>query len=172
MIVTMRMPAGQTSVQYGALSIHANPDGTFGVPKYAVPELVAAGCAIVTEGVGDVNVRAELEAATAAELMSIYLPSVGIEAGYAEAHARALAAFDATAKPQTLTSTQFLSRFTDAERSSVFTAAMGSPQMLQFVVTAAAATRIDLTDPAVQGGVNSLVGTILTADRAAAILDH
>jgi len=54
----------------------------------------------------------------------------------------------------------------------VFTAAMGSPQMLQFVVTAAAATRIDLTDPAVQGGVNSLVGTILTADRAAAILDH
>ena len=172
MIVTLRMPAGQTSVAYGALFIHAGPGGTFGVPRFAVPDLVAAGCAIVTEGADAIDVRAELEAATAGELLGYYLPSVGSEAGHAEAHARALAAFDTTAKPQSLTSTQFLSRFTDAERSSVFTAAMGSPQMLQFVVTAAAATRIDLTDPAVAAGVNSLVGTILTADRAAAILDH
>ncbi len=75
-------------------------------------------------------------------------------------------------KPQVLSSTEFFNRFTTDERTAIFSAAQASPQMLQFVVTAAAATSIDLTDPSVQGGVNSLIGTILTAPRASAILDH
>lgn len=76
------------------------------------------------------------------------------------------------AKLQALTSTQFFNRFTLGERAAIFGAARADPQMLQFVVTAAAAGAIDLADISVQTGVRSLVGTLLTAPRAAAILDH
>lgn len=76
-------------------------------------------------------------------------------------------------KPQQITATAFLNRFTDAERAALATAAQSNPQMLLLLITCAAAGTIDLTDPAVQGGINGLVpGVLATTARASAILDH
>jgi hypothetical protein len=76
-------------------------------------------------------------------------------------------------KPQQITSTAFLNRFTDQERGALYTAAMSNPQMLGLLITCAAAGTIDLTDDGVQAGINGLVpGVLATTARASAILDH
>jgi hypothetical protein len=71
-------------------------------------------------------------------------------------------------KPQKITATQFLNRIPPA----VLPVLWGSPQTGIMLITLAAASMIDLTDPAVQGGINALVPSVLTAAQAAAILDH
>ena len=79
-------------------------------------------------------------------------------------------AFNAmVAKPvTTITPTQFLNRIPPA----VLPVLWANPQTGIMLLTLAAATSIDLTDPAVQGGINALVPGILTPQQAAAILDH
>lgn len=69
-----------------------------------------------------------------------------------------------------LMATAFLNRITPQEQAALASAAMTQPQMLLWLINMAAATSIDLTDPAVQAGVNGLVPTVLTSARAAAIL--
>lgn len=71
-------------------------------------------------------------------------------------------------KPQQITATQFLNRIPPA----VLPVLWSTPQTGVLLITLAAANMIDLTDPAVQAGINGLVPGILTADQAAAILDH
>lgn len=71
-------------------------------------------------------------------------------------------------KPQQITATQFLNRIPQA----VLPVLYGNPQTGVMLITLAAAQMIDLTDPAVQGGINGLVPGILTTAQAAAILDH
>jgi hypothetical protein len=79
----------------------------------------------------------------------------------------------AEAKPQIITSTAFLNRFTNDERTALSGAAMSNPQMLLLLITLAAAGNVDLGDPSVQAGVNGLVpGVLATPTRAAEILDH
>jgi hypothetical protein len=79
-----------------------------------------------------------------------------------------LAAFLAPGKPQRVSSTQFLNRLPQ----SVLPGLASNPQTLIMLITLAAAGDIDLTDPAVQGGINALVPSVLTAAQAAAVLDH
>lgn len=71
-------------------------------------------------------------------------------------------------KAQQITATQFLNRIPP----TVLPVLWGNAQTGIMLITLAAATMIDLTDPSVQGGINSLVPNILTAAQAAAILDH
>jgi hypothetical protein len=71
-------------------------------------------------------------------------------------------------KPQSITATAFLNRIPPA----VLPVLWGQPATGIMLITLAAASMIDLTDPAVQGGINNLVPTVLTAAQAAAILDH
>jgi hypothetical protein len=71
-------------------------------------------------------------------------------------------------KPQSITATQFLNRIPPA----VLPVLWGNPQTGIMLLTLAAANMIDLTDPQVQGGINALVPSVLTAAQAAAILDH
>jgi hypothetical protein len=82
------------------------------------------------------------------------------------------AAFDGTnftaAKPQQITATQFLNRIPPA----VLPVLWSTPQTGILLLTLAAASMIDLTDPNVQAGINGLVPSILTSAQAAAILDH
>jgi hypothetical protein len=78
----------------------------------------------------------------------------------------------AVTKPQSIPATAFLNRFSLTAKTMLFAAAGRDPNMLQLVVTAAAAGIINLADPDVQAGVNSLVPAILTAPEAAIILDH
>jgi hypothetical protein len=79
-----------------------------------------------------------------------------------------IAAFLAPAKPQQITPTQFLNRLPPA----VLPVLWGNPQTGIMLITLAAANMIDLTDPQVQGGINALVPSVLTAAQAAAVLDH
>jgi hypothetical protein len=79
-----------------------------------------------------------------------------------------IAAFMAPAKPQRISSTQFLNRLPPA----VLPGLASSPQTLVMLITLAAAGDIDLTDPAVAAGINALVPSVLTAAQAAAIMDH
>jgi hypothetical protein len=72
------------------------------------------------------------------------------------------------AKPQTLTPAQFLNRFPPA----VIGALAANPATLPLLINLAAASVIVLSDPAVQGGINSVVPAFLTAAQAATILDH
>jgi hypothetical protein len=74
----------------------------------------------------------------------------------------------ATAKPQRITSTQFLARLPQ----TVLPTLAASPSTLVLLITLAAAGDIDLADPEVSGGINSLVPSLLTAAQAAAVLDH
>jgi hypothetical protein len=71
-------------------------------------------------------------------------------------------------KPQSITATAFLNRIPP----DVLPVLWGSPQTGIMLITLAAASMIDLTDPAVQGGINNLVPSVLTAAQAEAILDH
>lgn len=71
-------------------------------------------------------------------------------------------------KPQQITATQFLNRIPPA----VLPVLYDSSQTGVMLITLAAAQMIDLTDPAVQAGINALVPGILTTAQAAAILDH
>lgn len=71
-------------------------------------------------------------------------------------------------KPQSITATQFLNRIPQ----QILPVLYSNPQTGVMLITLAAAQMIDLTDPQVQGGINALVPDILTADQAAAILDH
>jgi hypothetical protein len=71
-------------------------------------------------------------------------------------------------KPQQITSSQFINRIPPA----VLPVLWGNPQTGIMLIKLAAAGVIDLTDPEVQGGINALVPGTLTADQAAAILDH
>lgn len=66
--VQMSMPPRRLWVAYGNIEVHSDPDGTFNVPRYMVPSLVAAGCMIITPGVGTVDVRAELAQESAPHL--------------------------------------------------------------------------------------------------------
>lgn len=79
-----------------------------------------------------------------------------------------IAAPPAPGKPQQITPTQFLNRIPPA----VLPVLWSSPQTGIMLITLAAAQMIDLTDPSVAAGINGLVPGILTADQAAAILDH
>jgi hypothetical protein len=84
-----------------------------------------------------------------------------------------IAAFLTGGKPQRITGSQFINRFTPLEQMALATAAMGNPQMMLFMISMAAAGTIDLTDPAVAAGVNGLVGNVIAnSARAAAVLDH
>lgn len=74
----------------------------------------------------------------------------------------------APGKPQQITPTAFLNRIPPA----VLPVLWGNPQTGIMLITLAAAQMIDLTDPAVAAGINGLVPAVLTADEAAAILDH
>ena len=76
------------------------------------------------------------------------------------------------AKPQRVTGTEFINRFTPSEQQALATAALSDRNMLLMMIRLAAAGDVDLNDPDVQAGVNGLVGSVLTAPRAAAILDH
>lgn len=71
-------------------------------------------------------------------------------------------------KPQQITATAFLNRIPPAAMPVLW----GNPQTGVMLITLAAAQMIDLTDPAVQAGINGLVPSVLTADQAAAVLDH
>jgi hypothetical protein len=71
-------------------------------------------------------------------------------------------------KPQTITATAFLNRIPQ----DILPVLYANAQTGVMLITLAAAQTIDLTDPQVQGGINALVPEILTADQAAAILDH
>jgi hypothetical protein len=73
-----------------------------------------------------------------------------------------------TPKPQSITPTQFLNRIPPA----VLPVLWGSPQTGIMLITLAAASMIDLTDPNVAAGINNLVPSVLTAAQASAILDH
>lgn len=76
-------------------------------------------------------------------------------------------------KPQQITATQFLNRFTPQEQGALATSAQDSPQMLLLLITLAAAGNVDLTDSSVQSGVQGLVTSgILPQARANAIMDH
>ncbi|SRR5260221_14018421 len=66
--VKMAMPTRRTRIPYGSINVHADPDGTFSVPRYMVPALTAAGCTIITPDVGAIDVRAELAQASALDL--------------------------------------------------------------------------------------------------------
>jgi hypothetical protein len=79
-----------------------------------------------------------------------------------------LATFLAPTKPQQITATQFLNRIPPA----VLPVLWSSPPTGVLLITLAAASMIDLTDPNVQGGINQLVPSVLTIAQAAAILDH
>jgi hypothetical protein len=74
----------------------------------------------------------------------------------------------ATAKPQKITSMQFLARLPQA----VLPTLAASPSTLVLLITLAAAGDIDLADPAVIAGINGLVPSLLTAQQAAAVLDR
>jgi len=71
-------------------------------------------------------------------------------------------------KPQQVTATQFLNRIPPA----VLPVLWGNPQTGIMLIKLAAANMIDLTDVSVQGGINALVPSVLTAAQASAILDH
>jgi hypothetical protein len=71
-------------------------------------------------------------------------------------------------KPQQITATAFLNRIPPA----VLPVLWGQPATGIMLITLAAASMIDLTDPAVQAGINNLVPSVLTAAQASAILDH
>jgi hypothetical protein len=71
-------------------------------------------------------------------------------------------------KPRQITPSQFLNRLPPATLPTLFS----NPQTGVMLVTLAAATMIDLTDPQVQGGINGLVPSVLTAQQAATVLDH
>lgn len=71
-------------------------------------------------------------------------------------------------KPQQITPSQFLNRIP----SAVLPVLWGNPQTGIMLLTLAAATMIDLTDPQVQAGINGLVPGVLTAQQAATVLDH
>lgn len=76
------------------------------------------------------------------------------------------------AKPQQISSSQFINRFPPNKMVTLAILAQTNPQMLLFLVGLAAASSINLTDPAVQGGVMALVPTVLTLSEAAVVLDH
>jgi hypothetical protein len=77
------------------------------------------------------------------------------------------------AKPQSVTGSQFINRFTPTEQGALATAAQGNPQMLVMMISMAAAGSISLTDPQVVAGVMGLVNSgMLTQTRALTILDH
>lgn len=69
-------------------------------------------------------------------------------------------------KSPIVSATAFLNRFTAPELAML----AGSPSTLLLLITCAAAGHIDLSDAAVQAGVNGLVPSILTSDRATTIL--
>lgn len=75
-------------------------------------------------------------------------------------------------KPQQITSSQFINRFPPASLIVLAINAQTNPQMMLWFVGMAAAASIDLTDPAVYGGVMALVPNVLTLAEAAAVLDH
>jgi hypothetical protein len=97
------------------------------------------------------------------------LPQPGV-AGYSDIadNDPRIAAHVAPAKPQRITSTQFLNRLPQA----VLPQLTAVPQTLIMLITLAAAGDIDLTDSQVQAGINALVPSVLTAAQAAAVLDH
>lgn len=72
------------------------------------------------------------------------------------------------AKAQQITPSQFLGRIPPAALPTLWS----NPQTGVMLLALVAAKMIDLTDPAVQSGINGLVPSVLTADQAAAILDH
>lgn len=69
-------------------------------------------------------------------------------------------------RPSTITSTAFINRFSPTELGML----AGSPATLLLLITCAAAGRIDLNDADVQAGVNGLVPSVLTSERATAVL--
>ena len=75
-------------------------------------------------------------------------------------------------KPQKITGSEFINRFSLQEQVALATAAQGNANMLLMMIRLAAAGEVDLTDPEVVTGVYGLVGGVLTAPRAAQILDH
>jgi hypothetical protein len=101
-VITLRAPAGQSSVGYGAVTLHADPDGTFSVPDYLVPDLIATGCSMADgSDPPDIDVRAAIAGETAAHLRTILAAS-----GHAEepdddaARTAALALYDGRFKRQ------------------------------------------------------------------------
>lgn len=77
--------------------------------------------------------------------------------------------------PVRITKLAFLSRFTDSEYIQFDLASMGATvqaaAMRRFMSKVNAAEHIDLQRADTRAGVQALVGTLLTAERAAAILD-
>jgi hypothetical protein len=71
-------------------------------------------------------------------------------------------------KPRQITATQFLTRFPPGAVAAM----TASPQNQALLIMCAASISIDLTDPNVQGGINSLVPVLITQPQADAILDH
>lgn len=81
----------------------------------------------------------------------------------------------APAPPVRITRLAFLSRFTDDEAIAFDLASMGATvqaaSMRRYMKKVDAAEYIDLSREDTRAGVLALVGTLLTAERAAAILD-
>ena len=74
-------------------------------------------------------------------------------------------------KPTTMSPLEFFGRFTDAETASLHTAALSNAMILGFLLNAAAAQVIDLTDPRLKAGLDALVTVgLLAPSREAVIL--
>ncbi|MES1994450.1 MAG: hypothetical protein V4457_12875 [Pseudomonadota bacterium] len=69
-----------------------------------------------------------------------------------------------------LSGTAFINRLTFPEQITICTGAQTNAQMLLWMIRLAAALTVSVDDPEVQQGVQSLVGTVLTKDRAVEIL--
>lgn len=69
-----------------------------------------------------------------------------------------------------ITATQFLALFTDQERMAIVTGAQSNPQLMLLLITMASASSIDMTDPAVRAGLQSLVPGVLSQARVTEIL--
>lgn len=81
-----------------------------------------------------------------------------------------IAAFFSQART-TITFNEFLARFTPTERGAIFSAALQSAQLLQWMTQGAAAGGVPLLDPDTAAGMDALVGAgIITSNRKAEIL--
>jgi hypothetical protein len=77
----------------------------------------------------------------------------------------------ALTKPAAISYAAFRALFTAPENQAIMTAALGNASLLDWVLQAAGAGEINLSDPKVKAGLDAIVAAgLLTADRETAIL--
>lgn len=96
----------------------------------------------------------------------------GLTAQQRQTFARLLAAHDSTKRlPPQLTYPQFRALFTAAENQAIMTAAQSNHAVLDWLLQAVAAQKVNFADPQVKAGLDALVAFgLITAVRETAIL--